>query len=198
MHLAISLSVLTLLAGHALASDVRYVDDDAPPGGNGLSWDTAYTFLQDALAAASEPDSVLEEIRVAQGLYRPDRSAASPQGSGDREATFRLVDGIALRGGYLGLVAGEGQDPDDRDVGAYETVLSGDLLGNDLGDDPLWSDEIDDNSYHVTASIDTDATAVMEGFTIRGGNANGCAWELREQRGQSLRWTGRSGLQRSR
>ena len=43
-----------------------YVDDGAPLGGDGTSWGTAFTYLQDALAAAAAGD----EIRVAQGVYR--------------------------------------------------------------------------------------------------------------------------------
>ena len=33
------------------AGSIIYVDDDAPPGGDGLSWATAHRFLRDALAA---------------------------------------------------------------------------------------------------------------------------------------------------
>lgn len=32
-----------------VSADTLYVDDDAPLGGDGTSWDTAYRFLQDAL-----------------------------------------------------------------------------------------------------------------------------------------------------
>ena len=59
------------IAATCYASDggiILYVDDDAPLGGDGLSWDTAYRFLQDALATASDST----EIRVAQGAYQPD------------------------------------------------------------------------------------------------------------------------------
>ncbi|MHC5115282.1 MAG: hypothetical protein ACYTGP_12740, partial [Planctomycetota bacterium] len=52
---------------------VLRVDDDAPPGGDGQSWATAYRFLQDALAEAGAKGSDVTAIRVAQGLYLPDR-----------------------------------------------------------------------------------------------------------------------------
>src|SRR5262245_51916393 len=34
---------------------VIYVDDDAPANGDGLTWDTAFRFLQDAIAFANVP-----------------------------------------------------------------------------------------------------------------------------------------------
>jgi hypothetical protein len=106
------------------------------------------------------------EIHVAQGTYLPDRDEASPGGTGDREATFQLIDGVALMGGYAG--SGE-PDPDARDVGLYVTVLSGDLLGNDLPDFM----NNGENSYNVATGTGTDPTAVLDGFTITAGNANG-------------------------
>ena len=45
-----------------------------------------------------------------------------------RSATFQLIDGVALMGGFAGVNA---PDPDERDIGLYETLLSGDLLGDD-------------------------------------------------------------------
>ena len=112
---------------------MRHVDDDAPPGGDGLSWDTAYRFLQDALTTATEGS----EIRVAQGTYTPD--------PGNREESFLLVNGAALQGGYAGLGA---PDPDERDIERYETILSGDLLGDD---GPAFTNN-DDNAYHVVTA----------------------------------------------
>ena len=55
---------LTATAAHA--QSVRYVDDDAPLGGDGLSWTTPHKYLQDGLfAAASDP--TITEMRVADG-----------------------------------------------------------------------------------------------------------------------------------
>ncbi len=44
---------VTLLAVSSAQADTIFVDDDAPLGGDGLSWATAYRFLQDALDTAS-------------------------------------------------------------------------------------------------------------------------------------------------
>ena len=52
-----------------------YVDDDARTGGDGTSWAAAYTYLQDALADANAAEKPVD-IRVAQGVYKPDQGAS--------------------------------------------------------------------------------------------------------------------------
>jgi predicted outer membrane repeat protein len=148
------------LAAVAQGQSILYVDVDAPPGGDGSSWETAFNDLQDALAEAAGSGGTVTEIRVAEGVYRP----AGP--GGDRTATFQLVNGVALKGGYAGF--GE-PDPDERDIELHETILSGDLNGDD---GPNFANN-DENSYHVVTGSGTDNTAIVDGFTISGGNANG-------------------------
>ncbi len=163
-----AVSVIVLFAG--LASSVHagpqvlFVDDDAPPGGDGSSWAAAHRHLQDALSAAGAAGGV--EIRVAQGVYWPDRSAAAPAGTGQRLAAFLLGDGVMLLGGHAGLGAA---DPDARDPARFPSVLSGDLAGNDDPADPA---TFADNAYHVVESWHNDATAVVDGFTVRAGRAD--------------------------
>jgi hypothetical protein len=147
---------------------VIYVDDDAVAPGDGSSWQTAYKFLQDALTHAKTADKPIE-IRVAQGIYKPDRDSAHPQGNRDRNAHFLLTDGTDLLGGYAGL---SGPDPNARDIQSYETILSGDLLGNDapvidpaaLRTDPTR----DDNSGGVVRV--TRGPIRLEGCTVAGGS----------------------------
>ena len=145
-----------------------YVDGDAPFGGDGKSWATAFRHLQDALFNAS-PGT---EIRVAQGIYKPHLNSYSAQPP-SRADTFQLMNGVTIKGGYAGL----GQpEPNARDISLYETILSGDLNGNDIEvTDPadMWDDPSrSDNSLHVVTGSGTNATAVLDGFTITGGNAN--------------------------
>ncbi|MCP4259287.1 MAG: hypothetical protein GY774_17520 [Planctomycetes bacterium] len=153
-----------------------YVDADAPGANNGSSWDDAYVNLQDALSLA-RANLEIHNIHVAQGVYTPDRGADLTPG--DRIATFQLIDGVTLKGGFAGF--GE-PDPNSRDIDLYETILSGDLLGDDIEsliiqNDPFgrWRDEppFDENSYHVVTSNSDNPTAVLDGFTVTGGNADG-------------------------
>lgn len=154
--------VLVSLAVVGTAGGAIYVDATATAGAkDGTSWEDAYIYLQDALAEAiTEPD----EIRVAQGTYRPDRNSANPTGSKQRTATFQLISDVAIYGGFP-----TGGGPwSDRDPNAHVTTLTGDLNGDD---EPDFTNN-DDNSYHVVTANGTSATAVLDGVTITAGNAN--------------------------
>ena len=162
-----------LLAGMApaiAAGGTIYVDADASPGGDGTSWATAYKYLQDALY---KPPTGGDQIWVAEGTYKPDANTANPDGTGDREAAFQLLNGVALYGGF----PTGGGDWESRNTSAYPTILSGDLDGNDVQvSDPcdlLTEPSRGENSYHVVTGSGTDHNAVLDGFTITAGNADG-------------------------
>jgi len=160
--------VLFILAFSALtvpcSANVIYVDEDAPHGGDGTMWEGAYRFLQDALREPNLANGW--QIWVAAGVYKPDSSQADPNGNGSRYATFQLVNGVGLYGGFTG---GE-NSLEERDWQRNETILSGDLLGDD---GPGQGNNNDENSYHVVVGSGTDASAVFDGFTITAGCADG-------------------------
>lgn len=137
--------------GPAALADVIHVDAGAPGGGDGASWETAYDNLHAALEAAGAGD----EIWVVANVYVP---------SGPREASFRLRSGVGVYGGFAGDETSRAQ----RDWLANETVLSGDRAG----DDGPHFENYDDNSLHVLDASGTGGAA-LDGFTIRGGHANG-------------------------
>jgi len=148
-------------AGSAASGDVIYVDADAPLGGNGGSWNSPYTFLQDALAVVQPGD----EIRVGGGIYHPDRNASVPGGTGDRLAFFGLPEGVSILGGFAGFGS---MTPNARDPRLFETVLSGDLAGNDQ---PGFINR-EENSLNVAVADHTGATTLLDGLTIAGGYAD--------------------------
>jgi len=162
--LAAFLLVITATA----TGEVIYVDADANGLNDGSSWENAYNELSVALADANfSPKPV--EILVAQGIYKPDQGVGiTPD---DRTATFQLINGVSLQGGYAGV--GEA-DPNARDIELYETILSGDLAGNDVFVSDLslvYTDPCrSENSFHVVTGSETDKTAFLDGFTICGGN----------------------------
>jgi len=167
-RLAITI-LLVATGGDISTGAVVYVNADAVVSGDGTSWANPYKYLQDALRVAMTGD----EIRVAEGVYKPDEDTLNPTGTGDRSATFQLKNGVAIKGGYAGF--GE-PNPDDRNIDSYETILSGDLDENDaevtnpadLRTDPTRSD----NSRHVATGNGTDATALLDGLTITAGYAS--------------------------
>lgn len=122
----------------SVAEAAIYRVDDSAPGGNGSSWLLAINDLQTAFGLAQNPG---DKIWVAQGTYLPGT---------DREDSFVMRTGVEVWGGYAGAFTGDpGQDPDERDVAAFETILSGDLLG---GDDPQPDEAFWRYGYGTTAT----------------------------------------------
>jgi hypothetical protein len=90
-----------------------------------------------------------------------------------RSDTFLLVYNVNVYGGFDGAETAL----DQRDAGAHITILSGDINGDDTGlvvDGSIQNNG--ENNYHVvTVSSPSYFYAVLDGFTITAGNANGSA-----------------------
>ena len=153
--------VTCLFGGFAAgAQPIIYVDDDASGSGDGSSWSNAFTSLQDALAAAATGD----QLWIAEGTYRPDQG--SSVAAGDRTTSFRIESGQTLIGGFLGTET----SVEDRLGSRDNTVLSGDLLENDVGAAESGNTSRLDNSAHVmVASTGPLDTLVIESVTIASG-----------------------------
>ena len=150
----------------AVAGEVIYVDAKAAGLNIGISWENAINSLHDALLLAYFSEKPVE-IRVAQGIYTPDRGIGIMPG--DREASFQLVNGVTIKGGYAANLSGRRGEPDVRDINQYKSILSGDLNANDGPD----LNNIEDNSYHVVTASGINETAVLDGFTITGSGIAG-------------------------
>jgi hypothetical protein len=148
-------SLLACATSGLTRADIIYVKAGAAGLNDGTSWENAYTSLQSALTAAVAGD----EIWVAAGVYTP----TSP---GDRSASFVMKSGVALYGGLAGNES-SGFDLAWRSFAAHPTTLSGDLLGDDGPDFANTAD----NSYSVVTGEMVDASAIVDGFIITGGEA---------------------------
>ncbi len=148
--------ILIVCAIHAAYAGKFYVQQTAAAGGNGLAWTSAFSDLQPALEAAQSGDSIL----VGKGVYMPSKDAAAVAAPQDpRTRTFSVKTGVRLYGGF----AGNEPDMAGRNPASNRTVVSGDLG---------IPDSSADNAYHVVTGA---STAVIDGFTIIAGNANGSA-----------------------
>ena len=182
-----SIALAVGVAAPCVAADTIIYCDSRAQGagkGNGSSWQDAYWCLQNALDTATEGT----EIRVAQGLQMPDRhmiiGRVGPTGDiiadGNRSTSFEIPQGVVVKGGYAGFGA---SNPDERDLDRYETILTGDLTGDDV--EPTggtWQDlvgyvthpTLEDNSLTVvTLAAGQDSSTVLDGLTITGGFADG-------------------------
>ncbi len=133
----------TLSMGRILYVDCSVTDLN----GNGQSWQTAYRYLQDAIAEAGFGD----QLWVAKGIYNPDHG--SEQTAGNQSASFPLKNGVRIMGGFPSGAASVAE----RDFVLYKTLLSGDI--GILGDDR-------DNTYQILSADEVGPSAVLDGFTI--------------------------------
>ncbi|VGO15680.1 hypothetical protein PDESU_04265 [Pontiella desulfatans] len=142
--------LLTGLLLAATAEAAIHVDAGNTGTEDGASWATAFNTVQEGIDAAETAGD--PEVWVAAGTY-------APTGGTLRRTTILLKSNIAVYGGFDGTET----DRSMRDWIANPTILSG-----NIGDPGLATD----NSFHVVSC--TNATgAVLDGFTIRDGYADG-------------------------
>lgn len=138
---------------------VLYTAPSAVGSGSCSSWANACT-LQTALTNAVNGD----EIWTKAGVHYP---------GSNRTDTFALQSGVAVYGGFAGTETAR----DQRDWTANLTVLSGDIDQNDLTDPTgVVTNTLNisgTNSYHVVSSSGVTETAVLDGFIVTAGQANG-------------------------
>ncbi len=148
--------IVATTAGIAAAGGPLYVNANLNSGTDtGLSWEDAFQG-SDGLRRAIAVATAGTEIWVAQGVYKPTTTT-------NRFSAFELKNNVQIYGGFDGTESSLQQ----RDIAGNETILSGDLNGNDLG-----GGGFTENSYQVVDGNQTNASARLDGFTITGGNAN--------------------------
>ena len=123
-----------------------FVTTNGTAAASGISWNDA-TDLHSATQRATAND----EIWVQTGTYLTSTN-------GDRSASFRIMAGVSLYGGFVGTESSLNERP-----AASRSLLSGEI-GNTAS--------IDDNAWTIlTLLADTDAVTYVDGFTITAGNA---------------------------
>ncbi len=165
--LAASLAALTAASALHAQTRVVYVDQIAPAGGDGSSWQRAFRELDVALAAIRSVQ--LEnavEVRVAQGIYRPSMGNPS-EPAFELSASSRVASGFSfsLLGSFAGL---RGPDPDLQDFVATPTTLSGDLLADDL---PEFQNRDDNRGPVLYKPSSTRAVVDLRALRVRGGRS---------------------------
>ncbi len=126
--------------------------------------------MQDALTTVISGT----QIWVAEGVYYPDEGAE--QTNDVITSTFTLTDGVALYGGFMGTEV----SLDELDRETHITVMSGDI---DHETNPDTTDVhgvvtdttliVGNNAYHVVSGSSLKASALIDGFIITAGQANG-------------------------
>ncbi|MFK7935005.1 MAG: right-handed parallel beta-helix repeat-containing protein, partial [Saprospiraceae bacterium] len=162
---------------------IAYVDANAPATSNqsGSDWSNAFTDLQSALILAS-CNSAVTQIWVADGTYYPTPDPAK------RMASFTMQNNLAILGGFAGNEPAT-YDLSQRDLITNLTTLSGDIDHATNADDysTIPATNIARNSFNVIKNYlnELDETALLDGFTIVGGNANGYSFSTEGGGGMS-------------
>ena len=174
-------AAMTLALALSAGATVRYV---APSGsGDGSSWQNASGDLQAAIDASSAGD----QVWVKAGTYAPTQLIKSTKST---SKAFILKDGVSLYGGFAGTESSLA----DRQKGAeaYD-FTNATILDADDDTPDVWTRTIDsgssyrwtweqsannvtgtkNNSTHVLyCAAQMTQPTVIDGFTLRGGNAN--------------------------
>ncbi|MES2774450.1 MAG: hypothetical protein V4722_09710 [Bacteroidota bacterium] len=129
-----------------------YVKATAGGANNGSSWTDAFTTLPAAISASCSG----AQIWVAAGTYKP-------TATNNRDLSFALINGVTIYGGFPNTGT---PTLAQRNPVSNVTTLSGEI--GVAG--------ISDNSYHVISNgAGLTNTAILDGFVISDGNANGAS-----------------------
>ena len=134
------------------SGNILYVNSNATGNNSGINWLNAMTSLKTALNSSC---AGITQIWVAKGTYKPTTNTS-------RDSSFTMKNNLAIYGGFAGTETALSQ----RNIRLNPTILSGDIgIANSNAD----------NSYNVVRNISNglNATAIIDGFIVSGGNADG-------------------------
>lgn len=120
--------------------------------GSGNSWADATGDLKNVLDNAQSGD----EIWVQGGVYYP--TTCSPCDVTAKNMWFAIPNGVKVYGGF----AGTETMPDQRDIAANPSYLSGDIDQDGT---------LENNSFTIVYTFNVNDETTLDGFTLTGGNA---------------------------
>lgn len=144
-----STALLFLLCATTLGSysATLYVNQNAPAGGNGQTWATAYNNLDIALQNAQ----VNDDVWVAAGTYVPGNGVS-------RTSSFVIPGGVSVYGGFIGTET----SLSERAYTINVCILSGERGGP----------QPEDNVATVVRLNSSSLSCRIDGFVIEGGYSN--------------------------
>ena len=153
------------LAASMQAQTIYYVTTTGAGNQNGSSWANASSNLQATINAAVANS----QIWVKAGTYKPTTGT-------DRSISFTMKNNVAIYGGFNGTESALAQ----RNYSTNVTILSGDLNGDDVingtASNLTVSNKAEDSWNVINNSFTSGApltsSAVLDGFTITGGNSS--------------------------
>jgi predicted small secreted protein len=120
---------------------------------NGHTWATAYQNLDDALNASIICTPA--QVWVAAGTYKPTATT-------NRDISFAMKNNLTVYGGF--------PNTGNPTFAQRNTIINITILSGDIG----IPNDATDNSYHVISNAaGLTNTAILDGFVISNGNANG-------------------------
>lgn len=163
--LTLSLLLLLIVGAMPLKGQI-FVSLEATGNQDGTSWNNAFINLNTAIESATVGD----EIWVATGIY-----------TNSGNSGFVLSNGITIYGGFIGTES----NVDERDWESNPTILSGDVLQDDVLDS-LFLNKTDNNLHVVFADTEVDNTTVLDGFIIENGFAAESSDQINDIQGAGL------------
>jgi hypothetical protein len=141
------------------AQTIRYVVVGGAGAGDGSSWADASGDIQEMINTVSSDGG--GQVWVAAGIYKPNRILSNPTTATltptNRGNAFVLRANVQIYGGF------DGDENVLSDRHGTASILSGNI--GTAGDA--------DNTYHVVVGSGNLGTAVLDGFTVRDGYADG-------------------------
>ncbi|WP_313386656.1 MBG domain-containing protein, partial [Chishuiella sp.] len=186
--IAVTLEPITITPD---SKNILYVKKGGSGKQDGSSWDNAIGELADALKWANDENkknawsnSNPLKIYVSKGTYHPLYSPEDGENYGTdkgKDNTFLMVNNVKLYGGFdpdnnIKTLDDKRIIPDGKNEAPNGTILSGDFNGDDIISGSGKTLEIKnntENAYHVVTGINENSIYLfLDGFTIKGGNAN--------------------------